>query len=113
GLTYGVNGLQTAYELLQYYYIGDGNNQIILATDGLFSSVNAPITENELNKEVRKQASNNNIRLSVIGFGQDEEGEKLMQKLASNGEGQFIQIKNPWEAKTVLIEEIKLNSRLQ
>ncbi|MCB9256186.1 MAG: VWA domain-containing protein [Chitinophagales bacterium] len=113
GLTYGVYGLQTAYELLQYYYIGDGNNQIILATDGLFSSVNAPITENELNKEVRKQASNNNIRLSVIGFGQDEEGEKLMQKLASNGEGQFIQIKNPWEAKTVLIEEIKLNSRLQ
>lgn len=113
GLTYGVNGLQTAYELLQYYYIGDGNNQIILATDGLFSSVNAPITESELNKEVRKQANDNNIRLSVVGFGQDDEGEKLMQKLASNGQGQFIQIKNPWEAKTVLIEEIKLNSKLQ
>lgn len=112
GLTYGVNGLQTAYELLQYYYIGDGNNQIILATDGLFSSANATMTESELNKEVRQQASNNGIRLSVIGFGQDEEGEKLMQKLANNGEGQFIQIKNPWEARTVLVDEIKLNSKL-
>jgi Mg-chelatase subunit ChlD len=111
GLTYGVNGLQTAYDLLQYYFIGDGNNQIILATDGLFSSANASLTENELNKEVRKQASNNGIKLSVIGFGQDDEGQRLMQKLANNGEGQFIQIKNPWEAKTVLVEEIKLNSK--
>ena len=111
GLTYGVNGLQTAYDLLQYYFIGDGNNQIILATDGLFSSVNATLTENELNKEVRKQASNNGIKLSVIGFGQDDEGQRLMQKLANNGEGQFIQIKNPWEAKTILVEEIKLNSK--
>jgi Mg-chelatase subunit ChlD len=112
GLTYGVNGLTTAYELLKYYYIGDGNNQIILATDGLFSSANTTMSENELNKEVRQQATNNGIKLSVIGFGQDEEGQKLMQKLANNGEGQFIQIKNPWEARTVLVEEIKLNSKL-
>ena len=111
GLTYGVNGLQTAYELLQYFYIGEGNNQIILATDGLFSSANASMTENELNKEVRKQANNKGIKLSVIGFGQDEEGKKLMQKLANNGEGQFIQIRNPWEARTVLVDEIKLNSK--
>lgn len=111
GLTYGVTGLQTAYDLLQYYYIGNGNNQIILATDGLFSSANTSLTESELNKEVRKQASANGIKLSVIGFGQDEDGQKLMQKLANNGEGQFIQINNPWEAKTVLVEEIKLNSK--
>ena len=70
------------------------------------------MSENELNKEVRQQATNNGIKLSVIGFGQDEEGQKLMQKLANNGEGQFIQIKNPWEARTVLVEEIKLNSKL-
>ena len=112
GLTYGVNGLQTAYELLEYNYIGSGNNQIILATDGLFSSVNNTMTENELNKEVRKQVSENNIKLSVIGFGQDEDGEKLMEKLASNGSGQFIKIKNPWQAKTVLVDEIKINSKL-
>ena len=112
GLTYGVNGLTTAYELLQYYYIGDGNNQIILATDGLFSSANATMTESALNKEVRQQAANNGIKLSVIGFGQDAAGQKLMQKLATNGSGQFIQIKNPWEARTVLVEEIKLNSKL-
>ena len=111
GLTYGVTGLQTAYDLIQYYYIGNGNNQIILATDGLFSSANTSLTESELNKEVRKQASNNGIKLSVVGFGQDEDGQKLMQKLANNGEGQFIQINNPWEAKTVLVEEIKLNSK--
>lgn len=112
GLTYGVNGLQTAYDLLEYNYIGSGNNQIILATDGLFSSVNATMTENELNREVRKQVNENNIKLSVVGFGQDEDGEKLMEKLAGNGAGQFIKIKNPWQAKTVLVDEIKGNSKL-
>lgn len=111
GLTYGVRGLQTAYDLLNYHYIGNGNNQIILATDGLFSKVNALMTENELNKEVKKHVKEMGIKLSVIGFGQDEEGDKLMQKLAESGSGQYIKIKNPWEARTVLIDEIKLNSK--
>ncbi|MGB1247884.1 MAG: VWA domain-containing protein [Chitinophagales bacterium] len=110
GLTYGVNGIQKAYEMLEYYYIGDGNNQIILATDGLFSSVNNNMTEGELNKLVKSKV-NEGIKMSVIGFGKDQDGIKLMEKLARNGDGQFIQIKNKWETENILINEIKLNSK--
>lgn len=112
GLTYGVNGIQQAYEILEYYYRGDGNNQIILATDGLFSEVNQPISERELFKLVRQKANQENIKLSVVGFGKDDEGDNLMNKLASNGNGKFLKIKNPWEAETVLVREIEIQSKI-
>ena len=110
GLTNGVRGLTAAYEMLDYYYIPNGNNQIILATDGLFSKYNNEMTETELNKLVKKQAEKN-MKLTVVGFGKDEEGKGLMTKLAKNGAGQYIQIKNEWMTKDVLIKEVQLNSK--
>ena len=112
GLTNGVKGLTTAYEMLQYYYIPNGNNQIILATDGLFSKYNNEMTENELNKLVKKQ-SDANMKLTVVGFGNDETGKELMEKLAKNGTGQYIQISNEYMTRDVLIKEIKLNSEIK
>lgn len=110
GLTNGVRGITAAYEMLDYYFIPEGNNQIILATDGLFSKYNNEMTENELNRLVKKQAEQN-MKLTVVGFGKDEEGKDLMTKLAKNGTGQYIQIKNEWMTKDVLIKEIQLNSK--
>ena len=112
GLTNGVRGLTTAYEMLDYYHIPEGNNQIILATDGLFSKYNNEMTEAELNRLVKKQAEKN-MKLTVVGFGKEEEGKDLMMKLAKNGTGQYIQIKNEWVTKDVLIKEIQLNSKKQ
>ncbi|MGB1247883.1 MAG: VWA domain-containing protein, partial [Chitinophagales bacterium] len=111
GLTYGVSGIQNAYDVLQNQFIADGNNQIILATDGLFSKVNATMTENELNKLVKNKANNEDIILSVIGFGENQTGIKLMEKLAKNGKGQFIQIDNESATDYKLIQEIKENSQ--
>lgn len=113
GLTYGVNGIQNAYDVLETYYISNGNNQIILATDGLFSTVNQTMTERQLNKLVKDKATNQNIKLSVVGFGKDPDADKLMSDLAANGSGKFIKIRNQWDAESVLIEEIKVNSQLK
>ncbi|MGB1017803.1 MAG: VWA domain-containing protein [Chitinophagales bacterium] len=112
GLTNGVKGITTAYDMLEYYYIPEGNNQIILATDGLFSEFNNELTENELNKLVKKQAEKN-MKLTVVGFGKQEEGKNLMGKLAKNGNGQYIQISNDYMTRDVLIREIKLNSEIK
>lgn len=112
GLTNGVKGLTTAYEMLEYYFIPEGNNQIILATDGLFSKYNNEMTENELNRLVKKQADKN-MKLTVVGFGKDEDGKDLMEKLARNGTGQYIQIYNDYMTRDVLIKEIKLNSEIK
>lgn len=112
GLTNGVKGIQTAYEMLSMYYKPNGNNQIILATDGLFSKYNNELTESELNKLVKKNAEFNQ-KLSVVGFGNNEEGIEMMQKLAKNGSGQFIAITKERLNQDVLINEIKLNSEIK
>jgi Mg-chelatase subunit ChlD len=113
GLTYGVNGIHNAYEILEHYYISGGNNQIILATDGLFSTVNQTMTERELHKLVKDKALKQGIKLSVVGFGNDPEGDLTMSKLAESGAGKFIKIQNSIQAETVLIDEIKLNSQIK
>lgn len=111
GLTYGVKGIQKAYEIAQRHFIPGGNNQIILATDGLFSSYNAEWSERDLNKLVRQRAGDDGIALSVIGFGEDRAAGRMMGKLANNGDGEYLRIQNVVDARMALIADIKAKSR--
>jgi Ca-activated chloride channel family protein len=115
GVTHGVKGLEKAYEIAEQNYIEEGNNQIILSTDGLFREEDQK--DNSLYRMVRNKAENEGIILSVVGYG-DEEGERgqkaieLMEELAADGQGHYIHVHpgNVNEAKDALIKEIKANS---
>lgn len=107
GWTNGVKGIETAYALAEKNYVFNGNNQLILATDGLFNNPN--YDEQALINLIKREA-NKGIKLSIIGFGDDGKAHRLMKKLAFVGEGNFIQIKNTDDSGAILIEEIKINS---
>jgi Mg-chelatase subunit ChlD len=107
GYTNGVKGIETAYILAEKNYFFDGNNQIILATDGLFNSPEYDKTA--LMNLVKKQAGCG-IRLSVVAFGNDTKAHQLMKKLARYGQGNFIHITPDNSAVSSLVEEIKLHS---
>jgi len=109
GKTYGVKGLEKAYEIIEQHFNPTGNNQIILATDGMFNSPN--FSERELFKMVRDYASDN-IKLSVVGFGQDEKATKLMKRIAEEGTGNFIQISKDIDNTQLLVNEIKSQSTI-
>lgn len=109
GKTYGVKGLEKAYEIVQEYYNPQGNNQIILATDGMFNSPN--FSERDLVKMVREYAEEE-IKLSVVGFGQDEKATKLMKRIANEGTGNFIQIAKDIDNTQLLVNEIKTQSTI-
>lgn len=109
GKTYGVKGLEKAYEIIENYYNPTGNNQIILATDGMFNSPN--FSERDLFKMVRNYAEES-IKLSVVGFGQDEKATKLMERLAEEGTGNFIQIAKDIDNTQLLVNEIKTQSTI-
>lgn len=104
GSTAGAAGIQLAYQLAESAFVEGGINRIMLATDGDF---NVGITDqSELKGFVeRKRASG--IYLSVLGFGQGNYQDALMQELAQNGNGIATYIDSLSEARKVLVDEAR------
>ncbi|MCX7772672.1 MAG: VWA domain-containing protein, partial [Clostridia bacterium] len=103
GSTAGARGIETAYELSQKYFLKDGNNRVILATDGDFNV--GVSSEGEL-KRLIEQKRDQEIYLSVLGFGYGNIKDNKMETLADNGNGNYAYIDSVLEAKKVLVEEM-------
>jgi Mg-chelatase subunit ChlD len=108
-ITDGVTGLNQAYETALFSFIPNGNNQVILATDGLFNSPD--YNERKLYRLIKKYTGLG-IKLSVVGFGEDEEAEQLMLKIAKLGSGSYLPITEPKQSKKVLVNEIRNQSKI-
>jgi len=108
GFTYGMEGLQKAYDQSLQGFVKNGNNQVILVTDGMFNSPD--FTESQVMSLARKMKTDG-IIISVIGFGKEEEGIKTMKKIAKNGGGNYLLIQNKESTESVLIQEIMENSK--
>ena len=106
GSTAGSKGIETAYELAQKNFITDGNNRVILATDGDFNVgiTNLPDLEKLI---ARKRESG--IYLSVIGCGTGNIRDDIMETLAKNGNGNYSYIHSQETAQKVLVEEMGSN----
>jgi len=102
GSTAGGEGIQKAYDLAEANFKKDGVNRIILATDGDF---NVGIYDDEELKSYIGRKRKSGIFLSVLGFGQGNYNDALMQKLAQNGNGNASYIDNLNEARKVLVDE--------
>lgn len=103
GSTAGSEGIELAYRLANKYFINNGNNRVILATDGDF---NVGITNrNDLLDyiEVKREEG---IFLSALGFGDGSRDFDTMELLADNGNGHFAYIDSEREARKVLQEEL-------
>jgi Ca-activated chloride channel homolog len=102
GSTAGAAGIKTAYDLAQQHFDEDGVNRVILATDGDF---NVGMTDHEQLKQYIEQKRDSGIYLSVMGFGQGNYNDALMQTLAQNGNGNAAYIDSINEARKVLVDE--------
>jgi|APSaa5957512535_1039671.scaffolds.fasta_scaffold02758_8 Ca-activated chloride channel family protein len=102
GSTAGGEGIRKAYDLAEANFKKEGVNRIILATDGDF---NVGIYDKEELKSFIDRKRKSRIFLSVLGFGQGNYNDALMQKLAQNGNGNASYIDNLNEARKVLVDE--------
>lgn len=102
GSTYGSGGINTAYDVAKRNFIQDGNNRIILATDG---ALNVGITEIEQLKDLITEQKKKGIYLSVMGYGMNYKDETL-ETLADNGNGNYSFIDSEKEAYRVLVREM-------
>ncbi len=103
GSTNGGEGIITAYDLAEEYFIEGGNNRVILATDG---DLNVGMTsESELHDLVEEKRESG-VFLSVLGFGTGNYSDTRMETLADYGNGNYAYIDSISEARKVLVEEM-------
>ncbi len=103
GSTAGSAGIETAYEIAEKYFIPDGNNRVILATDG---DLNVGISSESGLTDLITQKKESGVYLSVLGFGQGNIKDNKMEALADKGNGNYSYIDSLLEAKKVLVDEM-------
>lgn len=103
GGTNGSGGLQLAYQNAEKYMSDQGNNRVILMTDGDF---NVGISNKTHLKEFISEKAASGVYLSVIGVGMGNLRDDIMQSLALCGNGNYAYIDTLQEAEKVMCEEL-------
>ncbi|MCD8043645.1 MAG: von Willebrand factor type A domain-containing protein [Tannerellaceae bacterium] len=102
GSTAGGNGIQLAYKVARENFMPEGNNRIILCTDGDF---NVGISSPDKLKELVAEEKESGIFLTVLGYGMGNYRDDMLQTLAQAGNGNHAYIDTEKEAYRILVEE--------
>ncbi|MDA3885343.1 MAG: von Willebrand factor type A domain-containing protein [Candidatus Delongbacteria bacterium] len=103
GSTAGGAGIKLAYKIAEENLIKDGNNRIILATDGDF---NVGVSSTSELVKMMEEKRNKGIFLTILGFGMGNYKDGRMEEIADKGNGNYFYIDNILEAKKVLVTEL-------
>ncbi len=103
GSTNGASGIRLAYQTAREHFLKEGNNRVILCTDGDF---NVGVTnQSELIKLIEEERASG-VFLSVLGFGTGNLKDSTMEKLADKGNGNYAYIDSLNEGRKVLVDQM-------
>src|SRR5687767_12455744 len=102
GSTPGESGIKLAYTIAKKHFIPNGNNRVILATDGDFNV--GMQTEQELDELISSHRKSG-IYLTCLGVGMGNYKDSKIQTLARKGNGNFAYIDGFEEANKILMKE--------
>jgi len=102
GSTAGGAGIRKAYDIARQNFMKNGNNRIILASDGDFN-VGASSDE-DMEKLISKERESG-VHLTVLGFGMGNLKDSKMELLANKGHGNYAYIDNISEARKAMVTE--------
>lgn len=103
GSTAGGAGIKLAYKVAIENFIKEGNNRVILATDGDFNI--GASSDGEMTRLIEKKRESG-VFLTCLGFGMGNYKDSKMETLADKGNGNYAYIDNILEAKKVLVTEM-------
>ena len=98
GSTNGEAGLTMAYQIAEKHFKPEGNNRIIMASDG---DLNVGISSADDLKTYIEEKRDQGVYLSVLGFGTGNYQDARMEALADNGNGVYYYIDGETEAEKV------------
>ncbi len=102
GSTAGGAGIRLAYKTAREHFVKNGNNRVILCTDGDF---NVGESSDDAMERLIEEERKSGVFLTVLGFGTGNYQDAKMQKLADKGNGNHAYIDQISEAKKVLVNE--------
>ncbi len=102
GSTAGGAGITLAYNIARQNFKKNGNNRVILATDGDF---NVGASSNQSMEDLIKDKRDEGVFLTVLGFGMGNYKDSKMEILADKGNGNYAYVDNILEAQKVFVNE--------
>jgi Ca-activated chloride channel family protein len=103
GGTNGSGGIEKAYECALKHFIKNGNNRVILASDG---DMNLGITSQSGLVDLIKEKKESGIFLTTLGFGTGNYSDANMEQIADAGNGNYCYIDCIDEAERVLVDKL-------
>jgi len=102
GSTAGGAGIRLAYDEACRSFLPDGNNRVVLCTDGDF---NVGIVDSEELAGFIAERAKQGIFLTVLGFGMGNYKDDRLETLADKGNGNYAYVDSFSEARKVLAEQ--------
>lgn len=106
GSTAGGAGIMLAYQIAKENLIKDGNNRVILCTDGDFN-VGASSTA-EMVRMIEEKRKDD-IYLTICGFGMGNYKDGRMEQISNAGNGNYFYIDNIKESEKVFVRDLRAN----
>jgi Ca-activated chloride channel family protein len=102
GSTAGGEGIELAYSLAEKNFRKNGNNRVVLATDGDF---NVGASSDRAMEKLIEEKRKSGVFLSVLGFGMGNYKDSKLEILADKGNGNHAYIDTMQEAQKVFGKE--------
>jgi len=99
GSTAGGAGIKLAYKIARENFIKNGNNRVILATDGDF---NVGLSSDRAMEDLIEEERESGVFLTALGFGMGNYKDSKLESLAQTGNGNHAYIDSMQEARRVL-----------
>jgi Ca-activated chloride channel family protein len=103
GSTAGGAGIELAYNVALENFRTDGNNRVILATDGDF---NVGVSDTKQLVSLIEEKRKAGVYLTVLGVGSDNLRDGMMEQLADHGNGNYYYLDRLDEAQHVLVGQL-------
>jgi len=103
GDTPGESAIRLAYQVARTTFIRNGNNRVILATDGDFNV--GETTEKALEDMITKERQSG-VYLTCLGVGMGNFKDSKLETLAKRGNGNYAYLDDIREAEKVLVKEV-------
>ncbi|WP_269525943.1 YfbK domain-containing protein [Coraliomargarita parva] len=106
GSTNAGAGIELAYKVAREHFIKDGNNRVILCTDGDF---NVGLTDRGALSDVAETQAEEGVSLTILGFGMGNYKDDMLETLSNKGKGSYAYVDSRAEARKVFLEDLASN----